>query len=51
MGHSTKDFKITTELEKLFNEYKTLNSKYFHDNLFYLELEIDKKSSTCFIKP
>lgn len=30
MGHYTTDFKIPIELEKLFNEYKNLDSDYFH---------------------
>jgi hypothetical protein len=38
IGNYTKDFKITTELEKIFNEYRTLDSKYFHINCNELEL-------------
>lgn len=38
MGHYTKDFKITIEVEKLFNEYRTLNIKYSHMSCQELEL-------------
>ena len=38
MGHYTKDFKITTELERLFNQHKTLNRKYFSMSCDELEL-------------
>jgi hypothetical protein len=38
MGHYTTDFKITIELEKLFNEYKNLDSDYFHIPCSELEL-------------
>jgi hypothetical protein len=38
MGHYTKDFKISTELEKLFTEFRTLNSKYFPTSCHELEL-------------
>lgn len=38
MGHYSKDFKIAIELEKVFNEYKTLNSKYFRMSCHELEL-------------
>lgn len=42
MGHYTRDFKITVELEKLFNEYKNLDSAYFH--ISCSELELGKSS-------
>jgi hypothetical protein len=42
MGHYTVDFKITCEHEKLFNEYKDLDSDYFH--LTCSELELGKSS-------
>jgi hypothetical protein len=38
MGHYTADFKMTTELEKLFNEYKELDSDFFQMPCPELEL-------------
>ncbi len=38
LGHYTQDFKISPELEKLFTEYTSLKSKYFHLNCRELEL-------------
>lgn len=38
MGHYTTDFKISTELEKLFNEYKNLDSDFFQIPCAELEL-------------
>ncbi len=38
MGHHTKDFKITPELEKLFGEYKKLDSDFFQIACPELEL-------------
>jgi hypothetical protein len=38
MGHYTTDFKITIELERLFDEYKNLDSEYFQIPCYELEL-------------
>jgi hypothetical protein len=38
MGHYTTDFKISTELEKLFNEYKNLDSDFFQIPCAELEI-------------
>jgi len=38
MGYYTKDFKITIKLEKLFNEYKNLDSNNFYISCSELEL-------------
>jgi hypothetical protein len=38
MGHYTADFKITIELERLFDEYKNLDSEYFQIPCYELEL-------------
>jgi hypothetical protein len=42
MGHYTTDFRITSEHEKLFNQYKVLDDDYFH--LSCSELELGKSS-------
>jgi hypothetical protein len=38
MGHYVSDFKIIDELEKLFNEYKKLDSNHYHLPCFELQL-------------